>query len=481
MPSTYNQSTTENSDSGFHQQFQQSQNSRTTPIHMHSSSNTTDFSNPSQQELSQYNQPLYANAPPKPRRLNDGSYSSPSPEILDRYPPMPQQQQPHNNNIQYLQPIHNVRLIPKSPPIHLYGHNHLSNNDCALPQSDYVQNCSKPNDYLLTNTSQNVERRTPDTYGRSKLTPTKSSSHHPSNNNNPTNYEDIYPNQSMYKRPLSPIAYNYVKKINPVYRTYDSPVNTLLDSKQDPSSQYNVAAAQLRKSPNPLIARPHSADFLEYELNHRQLNSNVLNKQQPRPKSSLDINRNTNDNDFYSEARYADKMRKSAQYLPKTPNTTRYVQNTSERGEMQQLKRPSSSSLRCPPDTLMIDSNYSLIESNIGKMQMSDSEKHQRPASSIRSRSVLSEGSVSRELDLDLKNCSINNNNNNISRKAINNNYATYNNSFNNYEENLRSKEFDQFSRSASARLSQNDGRCIGREGDRKVFNIILIYFNLAH
>lgn len=94
-------------------QYNQSHTFRTTPIHMHSSSNATDLSNPSQQELAQYNQPLYANAPPKPRRLNDGSYSSPSPEVSDRY----------MGEIRYLTPTQQQQYIMQSmkkSPIHMY-------------------------------------------------------------------------------------------------------------------------------------------------------------------------------------------------------------------------------------------------------------------------------------------------------------------------------------------------------------------------
>lgn len=66
------------------------------------------------------------------------------------------------------------------------------------------------------------------------------------------------------------------------------------------------------------IPRPHSADFLEYESRHRadtsQINSEAMRT--PRPKSSLDINRSS-DNFYYSEASYAEKMRQSALYLQK--------------------------------------------------------------------------------------------------------------------------------------------------------------------
>lgn len=75
------------------------------------------------------------------------------------------------------------------------------------------------------------------------------------------------------------------------------------------------------------IPRPHSVDFLEYETKNPispNLSVNLTN----RPKSSLDIN-STPDNYFYSEASYAEKMRQSINYLPRSKisgNTTKYQQ-----------------------------------------------------------------------------------------------------------------------------------------------------------
>lgn len=68
------------------------------------------------------------------------------------------------------------------------------------------------------------------------------------------------------------------------------------------------------------IPRPHSADFLDYEVKHRNNNKlNVANCQQPRPKSSLDITRSPSDNYYYSKESYAENMRKSALYLQQLP------------------------------------------------------------------------------------------------------------------------------------------------------------------
>lgn len=382
---------------------------------MHSSSNTTDLSNPSQQELSQYNQPLYANAPPKPRRLNDGSYSSPSTDVLERY-------NPHMTV-----PI--MRNVPKSP-VNIYGHVHITSQS---PQPEYIHHRPKHNmEYVYTptrdlqNIPQNMERRTPDTYGRSKLNPTKS--------RHPTDYEDVYADQTMYKRPLSPIAYSHVKKTNPVvnpaYRSY-TPVHML-----GPKDVY--PPPQMRKSPV-TIARPHSADFLEYELNHRHPNT----RQQPRPKSSLDINRNTNDNDnyFYSEERYAEKMRKSAQYLPKMPKY--YTTDVHQRRLAG--KYPENE-------------NFGLMRSNTQPIDFNNLQINEMQP--VRSRSVLSEGSLSKELDVDLRS----------GQQAVSPGFARQDPY--NYED-MRNRDYEQFTRSASARLTQNglqgDGKPMTMEGDRKV------------
>ncbi|XP_022915028.2 uncharacterized protein [Onthophagus taurus] len=402
----------ENSDSGFFQQS--SQTIRNTPVHMHTSSNTTDLSSPSQ-EASQYNQPLYANAPPKPRRLNDAGYSSPSPEILDRYHAEPKYISPP---FQYLTPPRNAKspLTIYTPP-------------------EYVQQISSKgiNDYGVREyVVQNVERRTPDTYGRSKT-------------NNAKDYEDIYAEQYMYKRPLSPLAYSSVKKSNPtipaMQRTY-TPVSML--GPRD-ISQF---VPQQRKSPCN-IPRPHSADFLEYEVNHRQPT------RQQRPKSSLDINRNTSsDNYFYSEERYAEKMRKSAQYLPNMP---RYIQQPQPQ-----------------PKRIDMDKTFPLMKSNTQPINFTSTpveyqRTEQQQQQPIRSRSVLSEGSLSKEFE-DIRTSPRPRYDQGSLSPWQNRPDQIYG-----YSDDSRVRE--QFNRSASARLTQNssvqtergsvEGR-INREGERK-------------
>ncbi|KAJ8930035.1 hypothetical protein NQ314_017200 [Rhamnusium bicolor] len=448
--STPQNTTVDNCELSIHQK----QNLRSTPIHTHSSSSTTDLSNPSQQERSQYNQPLYANAPPKPRRLNDG-FSSPSPDVLDRYP-----------NSQYVEPIHGNRNVAKSP-VSLYGQT-LAN--LQIPQPEYYQhNRPKENsrEYTFTPTGelhnpvQPTERRTPDTYGRSKL--------HPAKVRHPTDYEDIYNDQTMYKRPLSPIAYTHVVKknnppLNPAYRAY-TPVNML-----GPTDIVQYVPPQMRKSPS-CIVRPHSADFLEYEINHRQPNSSALARQQPRPKSSLDINRNPNDSDnyFYSEERYAEKMRKSAQYLHKMPS--RFT-NPSEGAQ------PTSMPINRYPEH---DNTFPLMRSSTQPVNFHTlhiSEGAPPDPQPVRSRSVLSEGSLSKEIDMEFCGSS----RNIIERESVSPGYSGRD--IYNYNNNIKNREYDQFTRSASARLAQNtpqnerpQEKKAHDEGRREKGNIILLTY----
>lgn len=383
------------------------------------------MSNSNQQELGQYSQPLYANAPPKPRRLNDCGHSSPSPDVLDRYsgepklviiPPITYNQQPIYGQ---RNPKSHINYYPNHLPIEYYTHPYTTSkhsHDHVVARDPYK-------------VPPNVERRTPDTYGRSKLNPTKK----------PSDYEDVYADYSMYKRPLSPLAYSTKKPspLTPIQRTY-TPVSIV-----GPRDVLQFPPQQLRKSPS-TIPRPYSADFLEYEVNYRQANPHAVNKQQPRPKSSLDINRNTsNDNYFYSQERYAEKMRESAQYLPKMP---RHPHQT-------QTPKRSDNERNFP---LMRSSTQPI---NLENVPIEYSRKEMQP---VRSRSVLSEGSLSKELDSDL-------------RLSLHKGERCSKQS--NYNDDLR-RDCDPFTRSASARLAQNvaqsehyhtDPRSVSRDGERKV------------
>lgn len=283
-------------------------------------------------------QPLYANAPPKPRRATDCGYSSPSPEnAMDQYGQMrvrgqdpiygyKQQQVAANRaaNSKTPDPVLMQRMQQmrvdqnkspasalKSPPS--YPNEHRS----AIEQEQYMQKLILHQKYI-TNTipmSYNNERRTPDTYGPSRR------------NFTTTDYEDIYqlgkaqvmpqiaqqqqPNVDTYRRPLSPTKYDPNMQIPPMPQRYTP---NFLDQPQ--------SHAAMRTKPALSVARPHSADFLEYEArNPITTRMKAEPAQAPRPKSSLDINR-SQDNVYYSESSYAEKMRQSALYLQKQNSQT---------------------------------------------------------------------------------------------------------------------------------------------------------------
>lgn len=299
----------------------------------------------------------------------------------------------------------------------------------SVPQQEYRMS-------PIYGVQQNMERRTPDTYGRSKPV---------GQTRCPGDYEDIYADQMMYKRPISPLAYTNIKRTTPVVipaqRTY-TPV-----SMKGPS-------VQLRK-PTSDIPRPHSADFLEYEV------ARQTERQQPRPKSSLDINRNTlNDNYFYSEECYAQNMRKSAQYLPKMPQ---YVPSEYVHQSRRQM----------PPEG---DHTYPLMRSNTQPMRFENlqiTDPIRKEPQPVRSRSVLSEGSLSKELELDVREspqeC--------YARASVSPAVMHCQGQYTCQDPRRRvGGECDQFMRSASARLAhygQNavpDGKMMGREGEKKVY-----------
>ncbi|XP_018325993.1 uncharacterized protein LOC108737573 isoform X7 [Agrilus planipennis] len=403
---------------------------RITSNHTHSIDNTTDISNPSQYESSQYSQPLYANAPPKPRRLTDGC-SSPSPDIIERY----------SVESKYLghqcppQPIYISRSLEKSP-INVYSNQQMEHYSYSpRPPQMYQKHPLNSPDFIR---DQNVmvqcmERRTPDTYGRSNL-------HHVRSLRS-SDYEDVYGDHSMYKRPLSPVAYNSGSKLNPAANVAGQrPYTPIFIQGPKDNLQY-MPPPQMRKIPN-TVPRPHSADFLEYEVKHSETNTIVM--RQPRPKSSLDINKNVaNDNYFYSEERYAEKMRKSSQYLSKMP---KYPPPPSEYASVPQ-KSPSGES-RSP---------YFLMRS---RTQPMDNFLRKEPQT-VRSVSVLSDSSLSKELDIDMR----------MSPRSRFEGEAI------SPAPRSRSENYDQFTRSASARLAQNfnsaerayyASRVNNKDGERK-------------
>ena len=325
----------DNSDSGIH--TFQSQHSKM-------SSAVT----PASDNSAQQHQPLYANAPPKPRRVTDCGYSSPSPEnATDQYGQTRMRQDPIYG---YKQPVsrsatktpdpilsmrmQQMRLDQNKSPSALKPQTgtypYPSDQRTAMEQEQYMQKLilhqqqlQQQQKYLANTipmTYNNAERRTPDTYGPPRI--------NAADRRTFGDYEDIYQlgkggqvmpqiaqsqqptvDAGTYRRPLSPTKYDNNIQVPPMPQRYTP---NFLEHQQSQQPQVHM-----RTKPAPSVARPHSADFLEYEArNPVTTRMKAEPAQAPRPKSSLDINRGQ-DSSYYSESSYAEKMRQSALYLQK--------------------------------------------------------------------------------------------------------------------------------------------------------------------
>ncbi|PSN50058.1 hypothetical protein C0J52_04228, partial [Blattella germanica] len=405
-----------------------------------------------------HHQPLYANAPPKPRRLTEHEdYGASSPEPLgDRRPEdlsgkktpqdigdghkvggfvprIAQPQQPVRNDRSGIDVRYHYHHAGGQTPVHLQQ---PPQQDMRQPQTP-TQQGSGSHAQVATN----MERRTPDTYGRSNSTTPG-----PAGLNKPVgtkggDYEDVYNTSDtlkhsgsegsygeVYKRSSSQVA--YIKGAGPVISIHRSekqpyPERGHGDGHPVPQSaghyaqagqqhqQQNYAAfryspsmppqpqlhqqqADLQTSaihvpnvyptamqqqhphhhhhhhhhqsvqqtrhreqrPNRYPPRPHSADFLDYDAKRYHQHQTyqapypvqaptgsrdhiprgsvgedkIYQDQQamrigrlPRPKSSLDVmpppDPSVSDNYYWSEERYAQKMRQSASYMHQIPMT----------------------------------------------------------------------------------------------------------------------------------------------------------------
>ncbi|KAK2581102.1 hypothetical protein KPH14_007924 [Odynerus spinipes] len=264
-----------------------------------------------------FGQPIYANAPPKPRRLTDGSneYSTPSPEPDYRKSPVSP----------------DVTLTSKSP-ISDYDRNSVIYGTRMVQPSQQSLRTDKSGLNYGYCQAQATERRTPDTYGRSAK---------PRLNRGNGDYEEVYGIPQLYQRPAGPVV-GYTKGSAPA----PIPIPTYAQHQQMHQQQLHspvtpptvpIIRQPVAHQPPP---RPHSADFLEYEATRRpQQQTPVQNegslgqqKRPQRPKSSLDImnpSDATNDGYYYSEERYAAQMRQSAVYLHQTPQHNQQQRNQS--------------------------------------------------------------------------------------------------------------------------------------------------------
>ena len=209
-------------------------------------------------------QPLYANAPPKPRRLNTSRDYSPSPD-----------NSPERLSHSTFSPDHEM--------------SHLRQGDPAMD--------SVPPQYRHRLPQ---ERRTPEVYGRSRFE-VRGGPQYPIKD-----YEEVYNNN------IGNTDFNNDTQLAEEVATYNRrPSHT--NGGQHPGDQSGGHRQR--------VARPHSADFLEYERTHPGRGSQVpgqvererrhgVKTQPQRPKSC--IGEKIRPGDFWSEEAYAQKMRESA-------------------------------------------------------------------------------------------------------------------------------------------------------------------------
>ena len=217
-------------------------------------------------------QPLYANAPPKPRRLNTSRDYSPSPD-----------NSPERLSHSTFSPEHDMsQRRPGDPAM-----------DSVPPQ-------------LRHRLPQ--ERRTPEVYGRARIE-VRGGPQHPTKD-----YEEVY----NHNNGLADFS-NDTQLAEEVATYNRRPQHTNGGQYQgEPSGGHRQRAA-----------RPHSADFLEYERTHpgrggqaqqaERERRHGMKTQPQRPKSC--IGEKIRPGDFWSEEAYAQKMRESAFVMEPGPRS----------------------------------------------------------------------------------------------------------------------------------------------------------------
>ncbi|XP_065205753.1 uncharacterized protein kmr isoform X2 [Planococcus citri] len=247
-----------------------------------------------------YVQPLYVNAPPKPRRVTEASDQSAECGLGSG---------------------------PGVGGEMLSSHSQLGQSQDYAIRNDRVYPAPYVNKTLANVTQSHlnyVERRTPDTYGRSPPIDPRTYAKPVNTSNYNPDYEELYN--------LSVSCNQSASNVRTLLGPKDQAAAAIAAGQNLPSSVYDTASSSTSSvAKRQLMNRPHSADFLEAEL-HKDKPKSVLetiNAQTihdyrsgktldtyappPRPKSSIDI---VNSDSFHwSEERYAQNMRKSAQYL----------------------------------------------------------------------------------------------------------------------------------------------------------------------
>jgi len=236
-------------------------------------------------------QPLYANAPPKPKRLNNStSESSPEPSTEESI------SQLSDHNLQFLE--------------------NLQQN--AVIKNGYVNSIVQQHQNITS------ERRTPDNYSAGVTTS--------------NNYEEIYEDgEDLLSLPIQSAHEDNTRGTS----NFDDAGGRLRESYASARITEELATLEAnhhifnnsRKSLGN-IQRPHSADFLEHDrradtmaLENRPAYRNDMNpinnhhgphaKHKPQPTRSQSSMGQQIDIDYWSEENYAQKMRQSSLYHSK--------------------------------------------------------------------------------------------------------------------------------------------------------------------
>lgn len=143
-----------------------------------------------------FGQPIYANAPPKPRRITDGSteYSTPSPDPDYRKSPV----SPDVTTMASKSPMSDYDRGSL-----IYGTRSVGGQQQQQAPSQHSLRTDKSGlnygGYGGGQAQAQTERRTPDTYGRSAAKP------RPGRGNG--DYEEVYGAPQLYQRPAGPVGY----------------------------------------------------------------------------------------------------------------------------------------------------------------------------------------------------------------------------------------------------------------------------------
>lgn len=270
-------------------------------------------------------QPLYANAPPKPKRLSEGLYGS-SPEAS------PSRRDDadiiYGNRRQYAE-----SATPVRGQDYYYNSYKQGYTPGSLPNPDIVRSIQHSGSSM----SEVPPNRTPDHMNRTNIN-SPNFINRPQRTESDNNYSDLFKggnyNGTGAQRPEGLGFLGYGKPLNYSSANYQHSNQYYQSYQQTPypssNNQYpNVENTnQIKKDRQP--PRPHSADFLEYDAKKHYPNKErkdfVLQEKSgveynsnrpPRPKSSLDII-HSNDGYYWSEEHYAEKMRQSAMFLQST-------------------------------------------------------------------------------------------------------------------------------------------------------------------